>query len=152
MCAKAIGNGKFGEPISSSTAPLILSAPDTICSGTFIQIGGFTQVHGEQIIEFEKDEALNLIKYMQTRFFRCMLDIKKITQDINRAKFEYVPVQDFTKYSDIDWTKSLDEIDEQLFKKYQLNFDEISWIKNNIQGQDNYFATLPQNLDIKQNN
>ena len=152
MCAKAIGNGKFGEQISSKDAPLILSAPETICSSTFIQIGNFSEIHNNETIKFGKNEALNLIKYMQTKFFRCMLDIKKITQDINRAKFEYVPVQDFTKYSDIDWSKSLDEIDDQLFKKYQLSNDEINFIKNNVQSQNNYYTTLPKNLDLNQNN
>ena len=152
MCVKAIGKGIFGETISTRKAPLILSAPNTVCSGSFFQISGngLTVNHNGQLIEFGCKEALNLIKYMQTKFFRCLLDVVKTTQDIYQTKFIFTPVQDFTKYSDIDWTKSLDEIDEQLFRKYQLTSDEINFIKTKVQSQDNYFATLPKNPDINQ--
>ena len=149
MCAKAIGNGDFGEPISTPNAPLVLSAPGSMCSATFIQIGKPTS--SNNCAQFTKEEAWNLIKYMQTRFFRCLLDCLKITQDVNPAKFAFVPVQNFSSQSDIDWTKPLNEIDEQLFKKYQLSNDEINFINDNVQSQGNYYATLPKNFDLSQN-
>ena len=41
-------------------------------------------------------------------------------------------MQDFTEKSDIDWSKSIAEIDEQLYKKYNLSPKEISIIETKI--------------------
>ena len=43
-----------------------------------------------------------------------------------------VPLQDFTSNSDIDWTKSIHEIDEQLYRKYNLSKDEIEFIETKV--------------------
>ena len=42
-------------------------------------------------------------------------------------------MQDFTSNSDIDWTKSIAEIDQQLYKKYGLSDDEINFIETKVQ-------------------
>ena len=41
-------------------------------------------------------------------------------------------IQDFTNNSDIDWNKSIHEIDLQLYKKYNLTDDEINYIESKI--------------------
>lgn len=41
-------------------------------------------------------------------------------------------MQDFTENSDIDWSKSVADIDEQLFNKYNLSIEERAYIKNSI--------------------
>jgi hypothetical protein len=46
--------------------------------------------------------------------------------------WKYVPAQDFTRSSDIDWTKSIPEIDAQLYAKYGLDDDEIAFIEANV--------------------
>ena len=46
--------------------------------------------------------------------------------------WKYVPIQDFTSNSDIDWSKSIAEIDAQLYKKYGLSKEEIAFIEKNI--------------------
>ena len=61
-----------------------------------------------------------------------MLGVLKITQDNQRKVWAKVPLQDFTPNSDIDWTKSIAEIDQQLNKKYELNEDEIAFIESNV--------------------
>ena len=43
-----------------------------------------------------------------------------------------IPLQDFTNDSDIDWNKSIFEIDEQLYKKYNLTTEEIEFIEKNV--------------------
>ena len=48
----------------------------------------------------------------------------QVSQDV----FRFVPLQDFTSKSDIDWSKSIPEIDQQLYAKYSLSEDEISFI------------------------
>ena len=45
---------------------------------------------------------------------------------------KYVPMQDFTENSDIDWNKSIEEIDDMLSKKYGLTEDEERYIDNKI--------------------
>ena len=41
-------------------------------------------------------------------------------------------MQDFTASSDIDWSKSISEIDQQLYAKYGLDADEIAFIEDNV--------------------
>lgn len=61
-----------------------------------------------------------------------MLGILKITQDNPRPKWKYVPLQDFTPSSDIDWSKSVVEIDRQLYAKYGLSDEEINFIESHV--------------------
>ena len=62
-----------------------------------------------------------------------MLGVLKITQGNNRDTWAKVPIQDFTTKSDIAWTKSISDIDQQLYKKYQLSDEEITFIEDNVQ-------------------
>ena len=61
-----------------------------------------------------------------------MLGVLKVTQDITPSKWKYVPLQDFTLSSDIDWSKSIAEIDEQLFDKYGLDEQERHFIRTKV--------------------
>ena len=61
-----------------------------------------------------------------------MLGVLKITQDCPGPKWKYVPTQDFTSNSDIDWTQSIHNIDQQLYKKYCLDEKEISFIESHV--------------------
>lgn len=51
---------------------------------------------------------------------------------ITKNNFIFVPLQDFTENSDIDWSKSIHEIDLQLYKKYNLDDTEIEFIEKNV--------------------
>lgn len=77
-------------------------------------------------------EAENLAKYIKTRFSRAALGVLKVTQDITPTKWAYVPLQDFTPASDIDWSKSIPEIDRQLYAKYGLDQSEIDFIESHV--------------------
>ena len=79
-----------------------------------------------------QEEAINLSKYIQTKFVRVLLGVLKVTQHITPATWAYVPMQDFTANSDIDWSKSVAEIDAQLYAKYNLSDEEISFIESMI--------------------
>jgi hypothetical protein len=61
-----------------------------------------------------------------------MLGILKITQGNNRETWSKVPIQNFTEKSDIDWSKSIPEIDKQLYKKYNLSNEEIAFIEEKV--------------------
>ncbi|GAA0304235.1 hypothetical protein GGQ92_001731 [Gracilibacillus halotolerans] len=115
---QANGNGTFGEVISS---PLVLES-NVGATETFLSIGGFST----------KYEAEAALKYIKSKFARAMLGVLKITQANTRDKWSKVPVQDFTNQSDIDWSKSISQIDKQLYKKYNLSEKEIQFIESKV--------------------
>lgn len=119
---KANGSGAIGEVLST---PLI-GTPLESATPTFISIGAF-----DDLVEAE-----NLLKYIKTKFARMLLGILKITQDNPPQKWKYIPLQDFTSDSDIDWTKTISEIDQQLYAKYHLSQEEINFIETNIKSMD----------------
>lgn len=51
---------------------------------------------------------------------------------VSRDVFRFIPMQDFTANSDIDWSKSVAEIDAQLYAKYGLTDDEVTFIESMI--------------------
>lgn len=77
-------------------------------------------------------EADALLKYVKSKFARTMLGILKITQDNPASKWKYVPLQDFTPNSDIDWSQPVADIDKQLYAKYGLNENEIDFIESHV--------------------
>ena len=63
---------------------------------------------------------------------RSLLYVLKVTQDNLPAVWRYIPKQDFTPASDIDWSKSIPEIDQQLYAKYGLDEKEIQFIETHV--------------------
>lgn len=117
--AKAYGCGAIGEVASTP----VLSTPGEACTETFLEIGPFdTEV-----------EAGNMIKYIKTKFFRTLVGIQKQTQNTTKKSYRFVPIQDFTLNSDINWNDEISGLDSQLFKKYGFNDEEIEFIQKNIQ-------------------
>ena len=72
-----------------------------------------------------------MTKYIKTKF-ESFIRCKKVTQDNPKGVWNMVPIQDFTEKSDIDWSVSIANIDKQLYKKYGLSEEEISFIENNV--------------------
>ena len=79
-----------------------------------------------------RTEAEACLKYVKTKFARTMLGILKATQDNKKETWRFVPLQDFTAASDIDWTLSVAEIDQQLYRKYGLEAEEIAFIEEKV--------------------
>ncbi|WP_337892673.1 Eco57I restriction-modification methylase domain-containing protein [Mesomycoplasma ovipneumoniae] len=92
------------------------------CTDSLIPIGKFDNLF----------EAESLQKYLKTKFSRYMISLVKSSQNTTQIVYRFVPMQDFTQNSDIDWTKSIVEIDEQLFDKYNLSTEERQHIKKSI--------------------
>ena len=65
-----------------------------------------------------------------------MLSLAKISQHGTAKTYRFVPLQDFSDNSDIDWSKSIPEIDKQLYAKYDLNEDEITFIESMIKSME----------------
>ena len=100
----------------------IIGEPASCCTETYILIGPYE----------ERDICLNVEKYIRSRFFRFMVMLKKSSQQVPSTVFTLVPNQNFTAQSDIDWSKSIPEIDQQLYRKYNLSEDEINFIEKMI--------------------
>lgn len=112
------GSGAIGEVLST---PLI-GEPLIGVTQTFITIGAFKT----------RAEAEACLKYVKTRFARTMLGMLKATQHNPKDTWRLVPLQDFTSSSDIDWSRSVDEIDAQLYRKYGLDPSEIAFIEEKV--------------------
>lgn len=120
---KSNGSPMIGSGMQTSVIgnPVLLGKSEGY-TRTFIGIGAFDSLV----------EAQNVMKYIKGKFSRTMLGILKITQDNNPEKWRLVPLQNFTASSDIDWTKSIHDIDLQLYRKYGLSKDEIDFIETNV--------------------
>jgi putative type II restriction endonuclease len=77
-------------------------------------------------------EANNFVKYIKSKFLRILVSAAKLSQDAMSKVYRFVPLQDFTAGSDIDWSKSVEEIDAQLYAKYNLSDEEIAFIESMI--------------------
>lgn len=114
------GSGALGEKISTP----MMGHPMMGHTESFISIGDFKT----------EQEASNLLKYVKTKFSRLMLGVNKVTQG-NKTKETWmaVPLENFSDLSDINWNEEVNEIDKQLYKKYNLSDDEIKFIESNVQ-------------------
>lgn len=117
------GSGAIGEVLST---PLIgqplIGQPLIGHTQTFISIGNFEH----------EEEANAALKYVKSKFARTLLGVLKITQHNPPEKWKYVPLQDFTANSDIDWSQSVEGIDRQLYAKYGLDDNEIAFIESHV--------------------
>lgn len=120
------GNGGAGT-LGDEKQVAILGKPylgkaKSVCTDSLIPIGCFDT----------EAEALNLQKYIKTKFLRYIVGILKVSQNVSQNVYQFVPLQDFTDKSDIDWSKSVSEIDQKLYEKYNLSDEEITFIKSKI--------------------
>lgn len=123
----ANGSGAIGEVLST---PLIgeplIGEPLIGYTQSFMGIGACDEI----------DDAKAIMKYIKTKFARTLLGILKITQHNTPEKWAYVPLQDFTSNSDINWVQSVADIDRQLYAKYGLNDEEIEFIESHVKEMD----------------
>jgi site-specific DNA-methyltransferase (adenine-specific) len=105
---QVLGNPFYGEP-------------NSVCSQTYLVIGYDPKKHN-----LSKEECLNIITYIKTKFFRYLVSVKKKTQNGPRGVYAFVPIQDFNK----PWT------DKELYEKYKLSQEEIDYIEKHIKEMD----------------
>lgn len=115
---KANGSGALGETLSSP----VICEPNTGFTFSFISFGAFER----------KEDADSLLKYIKTKFVRILLGVLKITQDNLPRTWSKIPIQNFKPDSDIDWSKSIEEIDQQLYSKYKLTKEDIEFIETTV--------------------
>ena len=94
----------LGEPV--------VSAPGSACTETYLVIG----VCGSE------SEARNLASYMRTRFVRFLVSLRKITQNITRDSYRFVPLLPMDRV----WT------DDDLYRRYGITAKQIAFIESLI--------------------
>ncbi len=114
----------IGTELNDDNLNVFVGEPQTICTETYIVIGAD--------LKLNEISAKNVTKYFNTKFARFMHSLPKVSQHGTSKTYSLVPLQKFNSKSDIIWSKSIEEIDKQLYKKYHLTKDEISFIESMI--------------------
>ncbi|MGN0807525.1 MAG: Eco57I restriction-modification methylase domain-containing protein [Candidatus Coproplasma sp.] len=117
-------SNNIGTELNDDNQNSFVGAPNTICTETFLVVGAD--------LALNEYSANNLCLYLKTRFARYLLSLAKISQHGTAKTYRFVPVQDFSSSTEIDWSKSIPEIDQQLYRKYGLSTEEISFIESMI--------------------
>ena len=104
--------GERGAIPALVLGPSIVAPPASVCTQTYLVAGPL----------ISEKAANSLRSYVQTRFFRFLVSLRKITQHALRSTYSWVPQQTW----DCDWT------DEMLYRKYGITDDEISFINSMI--------------------
>lgn len=116
-----------GEPSKEGTFRIIPSSmkvigPNEVCTHSYFLIGNYD----------DKKTADNLYKYMRTRLVRFLMLMAMSGFGLSKLVMIFVPLQDFSDASDIEWTRDEKNIETQLYKKYGLNEEEIKFIESNV--------------------
>ena len=120
------GNGGAGLLTDDKQVAILgkpyLGKPKSVCTDSLIPIGCFDTEY----------EASALLIYIKSKFFRYIVGLLKVSQNVYQNVYQFVPIQDFTSKSDINWNKPIHEIDQQLYSKYKLTKEEINFIEEKI--------------------
>ena len=114
----------IGTELSDDNLNTFIGEPGTICTESYLLFG--------HDLNLDLLSTKNICTYCTTKFFRFLHSLAKASQDATSKTYKNVPLQDFTEKSDIDWNKSIPEIDRQLYNKYNLTEEEIGFIEKMI--------------------
>lgn len=105
-------HGTSGKEDTTILGLPVVAAPGTACTETYLVIG----LCGSQ------EEAENLAAYMRTRFVRFLVSLRKLTQNITRSSYRFVPALPMNRL----WT------DADLYRRYGISDSEVSFIESLI--------------------
>ncbi len=114
----------IGTELNDDNFNTIIGEPKTVCTETYLAIGAD--------LNLNENSAINLSKYLKTKFSRYLQSLAKANQNGTRKTYRLIPLQNYNDNDDIDWTLPSSKIDLQLYKKYKLTEDEISHIESRI--------------------
>ena len=118
----------IGTELNDDNLNGFIGLPKTICTESYLVVGMF--------LDLNEQRCERICKYFKTRFARFMHSIAKSSQDATSKTFRFVPVQDFNSNNSIDWDKSIQDIDNQLYNKYKLSDFEKDFINRKIKLMD----------------
>ena len=114
----------IGTELNDDNLNAFVGQPNSVATETFLIVGAD--------LSLDESSANTMVQYLKTRFVRFMHSLAKASQHATSKTYRFVPLQDFTEQSDIDWSKSAGEIDQQLYAKYGLSEEEIAFIEGTI--------------------
>lgn len=114
----------IGTELNDDNQNAFVAEPGSVCTETFLVFGAE--------LNLTEIEAKNLSIYLKTKFARFLHSLAKISQHGTRETYRFVPMEDFSSESNINWSHDLDDIDNQLFEKYGLADAERAHIRNSI--------------------
>ncbi len=114
----------IGTELPDDNLNTIIGEPQTVCTETYIVIGAD--------LGLDRESVNNLSKYLKTKFSRYLHGLAKASQDATRSTYRFIPLQDFSSRSDINWELSSAEIDRQLYEKYGFTEEEAAYIDGKI--------------------
>lgn len=102
------GGNKIPHPVLGK--PILAPSP-SVCTQSFLFF--YTDT---------KEKAESILSYYQTRFFRFMVSLRKITQHGTHSTYSWVPEQAWNRI----WT------DEALYEKYGITEDQQAYIESQV--------------------
>lgn len=111
----------IGTDLKDNNLKAIVARKNSAATETYLVVGAEMNLTIEQ--------ADNIANYMKTKFVRFLISLAKANQNGTRQTYQFVPNQNFTDKSDLDWSKDLDQ---QLFEKYNLDESEQEFINGKI--------------------
>ena len=105
-------HGTSGKEDTTILGVPVVAAPGTSCTETYLAIG----------LCDSKEEAENLAAYMRTRFVRFLVSLRKLTQNITRSSYRFVPALPMNQL----WT------DADLYHRYGISDSEVDFIESLI--------------------
>ena len=116
VIASRSGHEHAGNPGNDGTKRVLAKTavlpPGSVCTETYLVIGSYSTA----------DEARNLLSYMKTRFFRFLMSLFMYSHGITKDTYVLIPILNMNER----WT------DDKLYKRYNLNQEEISFIESKI--------------------
>jgi hypothetical protein len=94
----------------------IIGEPGTACTETYVVAGHFAT----------KAEAESYGAYLETRFVRFLVSLRKVTQDAPRSVYAFIPDLPLGQ----TWT------DEKLYRRYGLSEGEIAFLESQVAEHD----------------
>lgn len=114
----------IGTELNDDNQNTFIGEPNSVCTETFLVAGAE--------LNLNKYECIALSKYLRSKFARFLHSLAKTSHHATVKTYQFVPLQDFSDKSDIDWSKSIAEIDQQLYAKYKFSKDEIDYVESKI--------------------
>lgn len=114
----------IGTELNDDNLNSFIGEPNTVCSETYIMAGVG--------LSLDREQCANISKYFKTKTVRYLHSLAKASHHGTSKTYQYVPLQNFTNQSDIDWEKDVEDIDKQLFDKYGFTQQESEHILRKI--------------------
>lgn len=111
LLPEAGSDGGQRLPDSVLGQPMV-AAPWSCCTQTYLVAGPF----------LNKEESASVLSYVQTKFFRFLVSLRKISQHALRSTYQWVPQQSWDRI----WT------DEALYEKYGITEGEQAYIASMV--------------------